>query len=269
MSTHYSNSEEFWNLHPCNARHADRTKSLNDADYFRKIRSKKLTAEPHMVPFMDLGNVAGKTILDVGCGIGVQAYLFAMYGADVTATDSSKVACEMAMRHAFVGGAEGIMVVRPWDYDNGSYVYPRFPYDVILAWGTLHHMRDPARVLAGLRLNCCGPDTTLKVMVYHRRSTKAWRLMATHGYEWRKHTEAAEGCPISNAYTRREAREMLEDAGWEVTSCEVDHIFRWDIPSYRLGQWREGAPWCWMPESMFHWLEKRFGWHLLLTARPA
>jgi hypothetical protein len=111
--------------------------------------------------------------------------------------------------------------------------------------------------------------------LYHRRSWKVFLILFTHGKGrfWRlkdliaQHSEAQTGCPVTFTYTRREVRELLERYGYWVTELRIEHIFPYRIADYL--QYRHVQVWYfrWMPQSLFRWLERRFGWHVCVTAR--
>jgi hypothetical protein len=115
---------------------------------------------------------------------------------------------------------------------------------------------------------------TLKLMVYHRYSWKALAIVVGYGrgafWRWDKliaeHSEAQEGCPVTYTYTPRELREFVESAECKVQDMFIDHIFPWRIPEYV--QYRYTRVWYFamLPRPAFRWLEKRFGWHLCVTA---
>ncbi len=239
---------------------------MTDAEYFAQVRAKKAKAEPHLLPFMDVKRWKDRTVLDVGCGLGTQSVWFAQAGAEVTATDFSEVSCDMAIRHALASGVSEQMIVRQRNYDVDF--IPRRTYDLIWAWGSLHHMRGPRRVLAGLRAHCAHQDTRLKVMLYHSHSTKVLRLLLRHGKDWRHWTEANGPVPISNAYSVTEAVAMIELAGWQVDNYRISHIFPWKVSAYKRGEFVKGFPYNLMPEPTFRRLEERWGFHILLNARP-
>ena len=48
----------------------------------------------------------------------------------------------------------------------------------------------------------------------------------------------------------------------------VDHSFPWKVSEYL--QYRYRRPWYFrlLPRPGFNWLERHFGWHLCVTARP-
>ena len=55
---------------------------------------------------------------------------------------------------------------------------------------------------------------------------------------------------------------------FRVTDAAVDHIFPYSIPEYV--QYRYKMVWYFrcMPKALFRALERAFGWHLCLTAKP-
>ena len=264
MSTTYNDCSDFWNRYPCNARHGDRAQT--DAEYFAQVRAKKYRAEPHLYPFMEPMAWKNKTVLDVGCGIGTQSVWFAQAGAEVTSTDFSEISLDMTIRHTLAAGIADRVVTRHVDYDEGW--VPRVPYDLIWAWGTLHHMKQPTRILRLLADRCTRPSTTLKMMVYHKHSTKVLRLMLRHGSRWREFTEANAPVPVSDAYSLERARALVELSGWKVKSARVAHIFPWSVKHYIRGEFVRGFPWNVVPDSMFKKLERKWGFHLLIEARP-
>lgn len=80
--------------------------------------------------------------------------------------------------------------------------------------------------------------------------------------------ESAAGCPIARTYSRAEAKALLEAHGFTVTELKVDHIFPWEIEAYRAYQYRKVWWFRWIPRAWFRQLERWFGWHILITARP-
>jgi len=150
---------------------------------------------------------------------------------------------------------------------------PVEPYDLIYSFGVIHHTPRPERAVNQMRYYA-QPGTTVKIMVYYRYSWKVLWILLTYGKGqfWRlaeliaQHSEAQTGCPVTYTYTRREARQLLESAGFKVREMWVDHIFPYRIPDYI--QYRYVKTWYfrWLPKPVFRWLERNFGWHLCITA---
>jgi hypothetical protein len=64
-------------------------------------------------------------------------------------------------------------------------------------------------------------------------------------------------------------RALLADHGLRVSEAWVDHIFPYRIPDYTQYRYVRNWYFRWMPPALFHALERRFGWHLCVTAVPA
>ena len=84
-----------------------------------------------------LGDLRGRTLLDVGCGLGEASVYFALLGADVTASDISPGMCDAARRLAEHNGVK-IKTHVSASEDLGFPVGTQF--DVIYTGNTLHHV---------------------------------------------------------------------------------------------------------------------------------
>lgn len=84
-----------------------------------------------------LGDLRGRTLLDVGCGLGEASVYFALRGADVTASDISPGMCDAARRLAEHNGVK-IRTHVSASEDLGFSADTKF--DVIYTGNTLHHV---------------------------------------------------------------------------------------------------------------------------------
>lgn len=85
-----------------------------------------------------LGNMAGKTVLDIGCGGGLLSEEFAKAGARVTGVDLSPTAIDAAKEHA---GKSGLTI----DYRNcpmKEFVDKGETFDIVLCAEMLEHVDD-------------------------------------------------------------------------------------------------------------------------------
>lgn len=84
-----------------------------------------------------LGDLRGRTLLDVGCGLGEAAVYFALLGADVTATDISPGMCDAARR---LGEANGVKISTHVSAAEDLGLPADKQFDVIYTGNTLHHV---------------------------------------------------------------------------------------------------------------------------------
>jgi 2-polyprenyl-3-methyl-5-hydroxy-6-metoxy-1,4-benzoquinol methylase len=262
---------EYWNRRPCNIRHS--TKTPGSREYFDEVEHRKYFVESHIPGFAEFPRWQGKHVLEIGCGIGTDTMNFARHGASVTAVDLSEKSLEMARKRAEVFGLADRIQFYHGSAETLTTVVPVDTYDLVYSFGVIHHTPHPDRVLEQIR-DYVRPGSTVKIMVYHRRSWKVFWILMTYGKGqfWKlpeivaRNSEAETGCPVTYTYTKREFRELLEQHGFRVKRMDVEHIFPYRIRDYV--QYRYVKEWYfrWMPEPLFHALERRLGWHLCVTA---
>jgi 2-polyprenyl-3-methyl-5-hydroxy-6-metoxy-1,4-benzoquinol methylase len=263
--------KEYWDRRPCNIRHS--TQPVGSREYFDEVEARKYLVEPHIPGFAEFEKWRGKKVLEIGCGIGTDTINFARHGARVTSVDLSEKSLELARQRTVVYGVQDRVQFYRGDAEELSELVPVEAYDLIYSFGVIHHTPHPERVLEQVR-RYARPGTTVKIMVYHRRSWKVLGILLGEGRGqfWKlndlvaKNSEAQTGCPITYTYSRREGRELLERRGFSVRNAEVDHIFPYHIQDYVQYRYVREFYFRRMPPAVFHALEKRLGWHLCLTA---
>jgi ubiquinone/menaquinone biosynthesis C-methylase UbiE len=264
--------QAYWDARPCNLRHSG--KPVGSRDYFDEVEARKYFVEPHIPAFADFPTWRGKRVLEIGCGIGTDTINFARHGALVTAVDLSERSLAIAHERAKLFGLSDRVTFYHANAEQLSETVPVKPYDLVYSFGVIHHSPHPGRALAELR-RYLAPGGMLRIMVYHRDSWKVmWILLAYgRGQFWKsrelvaRHSEAQTGCPVTYTYRGDEARRLVEGYGFRVSDLYVDHIFPYRIPDYVEYRYVKEWYFRWMPNSWFRALERRFGWHLLLTAK--
>jgi 2-polyprenyl-3-methyl-5-hydroxy-6-metoxy-1,4-benzoquinol methylase len=266
--------QQYWDARPCNIRHS--TKPVGSKEYFDEVEARKYLVEPHIPAFAEFERWKGKRVLEVGCGIGTDSINFARAGAQLTAVELSSESLRIAAQRADVMGvADRIQFVQA-NAEELTTTLTDEPYDLVYSFGVIHHTPHPERALAEMRA-LVTPGGTLKLMVYHRRSWKVFWIVAGQGQGriWKtdeliaEHSEAETGCPVTFSYTRREARELVENGGFRVQDLRVDHVFPYRIRDYVEYRYVREPYFRWMPDTVFRAFERRFGWHLLVTAEAS
>jgi len=84
-----------------------------------------------------LGNIKGKSLLDVGCGLGEASVYFALLGADVTSSDLSQGMLDATTRLA---RSNGVSVKQHVASAEDLQLPPEAKFDIIYAGNLLHHV---------------------------------------------------------------------------------------------------------------------------------
>jgi ubiquinone/menaquinone biosynthesis C-methylase UbiE len=240
--------------------------------YFDQVEGRKYRVEPHIPRFAEFARWKGKRVLEIGCGIGTDTINFARAGAEVTAVDLSEESLALAERRAAVFGLEDRITFRQADAEHLSQTVPVEMYDLVYSFGVIHHTPHPQKALAEIH-KYMGPDSVLKMMVYHRYSWKVLWILVKFGKLafWdlddliARHSEAQTGCPVTYSSSRRTVRGLLQ--GFTLGRTMIDHIFPYRIPEYKRYEYEKVWYFAMLPKSVFRWLEGRFGWHLCVEAR--
>lgn len=109
----------------------------------------------------------GRRVLDVGCGMGRWLSGFVKLGACVDAVDGSEAACRF-LRDQY-RGVDTVRVVQANLFDLAKSVIGGERYDLVFAWGVLHHTGDTRRALEAVA-SLARPDGLTYVFLYGRRS---------------------------------------------------------------------------------------------------
>jgi len=205
------------------------------AEYFRELDSRifhprymRLTvAEGDRRPFsryVPFDRLAGKDVLEVGCGSGIAVQLFAEAGARVTAVDLTPWAVDTTRARLAAFDLDGEVV----EADGENLPFPDASFDVVFSWGVIHHTTNMDRALSEL-VRVLRPTGSLILMLYHRHSLffASYRGLARFLPVARRlglHFEGAragerEGL-VARHFTREEVEMMLRAKGLEDVRVE-------------------------------------------------
>jgi len=109
----------------------------------------------------------GRRVLDLGCGMGRWLWGFVKLGAIVDAVDSSEAACQFLSRAYRDVASVRIVHADLFDLSNTPVAEER--YDLIFAWGVLHHTGNTRRALEAVA-KLARSNSLIYVFVYGRRS---------------------------------------------------------------------------------------------------
>jgi ubiquinone/menaquinone biosynthesis C-methylase UbiE len=93
------------------------------------------------------GDLAGKRVLDVGCGLGGKTVAYAETGAYAVGTDLLEANAEQSRKYARAQGREIEFFVA----DASSLPVPDAAFDTVVANDAMEHFAEPERALAEMR----------------------------------------------------------------------------------------------------------------------
>jgi SAM-dependent methyltransferase len=257
---------EFWNSRPCNIRHG--TAEVGTKEYFDQVEHRKYFVEPHIPAFAEFEKWKGRSVLEIGTGIGTDTINFMRAGADMTSIDLSEESVKLARRRAEIFGfdPERISVANAEEFNFDR------KFDLVYSFGVIHHTPNPRAVIERIAQHQ-ETGQELRIMLYSKVSYKLFWAMHTQNL-WdlskmndtiREFAEAQTGCPVAYTYTFDEIRELLSP-WYEVIDISKDHIFKWDVQKYIKHEYEVDQAWKDVAESDFRALEKELGWHTLVKA---
>lgn len=260
--------KNFWNKRPCNINHS--SSEFGTLQYYDEVEQRKYFVEPHILKFADFPAWSGKTVLEVGCGIGTDTINFLRNGAKLTSIDVSeesvKIAQDRATKYGFDASCINVSNAEELDIGNRK-------FDLVYSFGVIHHSPNPKKIIEQIARHQTH-DQELRLMVYSKISYKLFWAMHTFD-KWdmskmndtvREFAEAQQGCPYAQTYTFDEVTELLHP-WYEIVDIHKDHIFKWNVNKYIEKEYEVDAAWKDVPEKDFRSMEKELGWHTLVTAK--
>ena len=171
---------------------------VGTAGFFQDLdeyRFEKLHYLPRLVSF---SGFRGRSLLEIGCGTGIDLSRFAAGGAVCTGVDLSQTAIDLAKRNFEQKGLRADLRIM-----NGEALeFPDGVFDVVYAHGVLQYTAD-AQALIDEARRVLKPGGLFIAMAYNRRGWLA--LMSKRFHVPLEHEDA----PVLNMYAIRELRGML------------------------------------------------------------
>ena len=204
----------------------------------------------HLVRLVDFDGYRGRTVLDVGCGAGVDLARFARGGAEVTGVDVSQSAIDLARTNFEQQRLRGRFEVA-----NGEQLpFADNTFDLVFAHGVVQYTAQPQRLVDECR-RVLKPGGEAIFQVYNRISwLNALSKLMKVGLE---HEDA----PVILKFSLGEFRRLL--AGFRHVRIVPE---RFPVKSRLHGGWK-GAIYNGAFVGTFNALPRplvrRFGWHLL------
>ena len=224
------------------------------AAYFAAMDAYRREKTDYLPSVVDFDTWAGRDVLDLGCGAGLDLMRFHRGGARAVGVDLSGAAVRLASQYGTVSGLHPGLV----QADGAHLPFRDATFDLVYCHGVLPFARDAAGVVAEAR-RVLRPSGVAIFMAYNRHS---WaHALATVAGMPLGHGDA----PVFRTYSQAEFAALLRPFG----HCAiVSH--RWPSASSR----RRGLPGFAVNALLLPCLRhlprrwtQRYGWHLIASCR--
>jgi ubiquinone/menaquinone biosynthesis C-methylase UbiE len=215
------------------------------SDYFKELADQRYRSHRHLINWIS-SMIPGKSVLEIGCGIGLDSYTMVQHGLSVNAMDLTFIGVKTAYARFNSEGLNPNLVVG----NAEKIAFPENAFDYVYSFGVLHHISDTQQGIDEVyRVLRKGGEA--KIMLYNRRSLNE----LAHQILRVPFEDASEVCPVVRRFTKTEVLQMMHM--FESVDIRFDYLFG---EGY-------GRLFNLFPVSLYNLLSKYFGWHIMITAK--
>jgi 2-polyprenyl-3-methyl-5-hydroxy-6-metoxy-1,4-benzoquinol methylase len=190
-----------------------------------------------------LGDIRGKSVLDIGCGSGIHVVSALRLGASRVHAfdyDLDSVECTKAVVAKHAHDSRERVTVERGDALSEHYMRSLGTFDVVYSWGVLHHTGDMWKAL-DLATIPLAPDGCLLIAIYNDQGiwSRGWRVMK------RLYVKAPAARPlvILGVFGPRELAKFIIKTPWKYVRewraySRLRGMSRW----YDIVDWAGGYP---------------------------
>jgi ubiquinone/menaquinone biosynthesis C-methylase UbiE len=244
----FANISEFWSIQLNNEIYLRNHKNVirGSKQYFDII----LSARKKYLYYVDdiityLKGSPTRHLLEVGCGMGTDALIFAREKFNVTGIDLAPGHLELAERLFNLYQETGV-----FQYGNAeSLSFPDKTFGCVYSLGVLHHTPNTQKAIKEI-YRVLIPGGRAVIMLYNKLSLNNFvHWITRRGFE---NAKGQADAPITQRFTKREILATCSD--FHSCNVSIEYLF--------------GAGWGkfynYIPKRIYHFLSKWIGWHLVI-----
>lgn len=228
---------KFWNEAACGE---DLYLTSSSREGYLAQSRQRYALEPYICSFANFAESGGQKVLEIGVGLGADHQCFAEAGADLFGLDLTVRAVEHVRRRFVAFRLPPRLIVG----DAENLPFPNGFFDLVYAWGVIHHSPDTERAAREIQ-RVLKPGGRFRVMIYHKYSIVGLMLWSRYALlRLRPFTPLAQiyadhlESPGTKAYTLAQARALFADAKDVRTRTVLTHG---DLLSSQAGQRHGGV----------------------------
>jgi len=274
-----NSNKDWWENNPMTYDWEDENqvaKSLTK-EWFKKIDEKFFSISEEFAhpnsnsePFSELINLQelkGKKVLEIGCGMGSHSGLLAKYAKELTSIDITKTAINTTNKRFELFGLNNAKAI---NVDAENMPFENDSFDFIWSWGVIHHSNDTNKIAKEIhRVLKIGGKST--VMIYNKNSTRYYihglyqgifRLkFLRYNSLYKVNMTFTDGF-IARHYTRKSARNLFK------AFTDIKFLVRDAGPASVIIGWGRLLkifPKIFKPINQ--WINFRWGWFLIINLK--
>jgi 2-polyprenyl-3-methyl-5-hydroxy-6-metoxy-1,4-benzoquinol methylase len=264
------NSKSVWGASPAGWVYGENYER-GSKDFFDAVLQKRFSYElPWLDEMVQFKRFAGKSVLEVGCGAGYDAFQFCKAGAVYTGIDITPQNSSLARKHVSHYGFHPRfeeMDVERMTFNN--------EFDFVFSFGVLHHTPNIEKALTNC-YNALKPGGEIQVIVYNKWSifycltTVCWEWVLRRNFLKRSLAEqrslieysVSSAKPLVNVYSKREIQKLIKQAGFKITKTHIAKLVAQDLPMIRF----VARSYKYIPQRLLTAIGTYFGWYVSVRA---
>jgi ubiquinone/menaquinone biosynthesis C-methylase UbiE len=228
---------EFWDRASCGE---DLYLSNQQRDGYLAHARQRYTLEPVIEEFADFAAAKGRTVLEIGVGLGADHQRFAEAGADLVGIDLTLRAVAHTRRRLALFNLRSALSTG----DAENLAFRSNEFDCVYSWGVLHHSPNTQRAIDEV-YRVLKPGGVARIMIYNKWSLVGYMLWTRYALlrmrpwitltqVYSRHLES----PGTKAYSVGAARRMFN----AFSSVDIQiYLTHGDLLSSSVGQRHRGV----------------------------
>lgn len=212
--------------------------------YFADLERQRYRSHRHLKPWI-AAMTPGRTVLEIGSGVGLDSFTMAKHGLNVTAIDLTHVGVATARGRFARHGLAGRFAVS----DACNLPVANDTFDYVYSFGVLHHAADTEHSIREV-FRVLKPGGQARIMLYNRHSLNE----LVHRLVRVPFEERDELCPVVRRFSHKEVEALFGQFSSVQQSLE-----------YVYGE-GYGMLFKLTPVWLHRLMSKYWGWHIMIAA---